>query len=377
MEVKQIYALMNTINQEMDGQIAQVNEDLSNIVDVGRSIFDNNAVEPFSKALINQIGKMIFVNRRYAVNTPSVLRDGWEWGSVLSKVTAEIPDVEVNESYELNNGSSYDPNIFYGSVVSQRFWNKRITFQVPKSYTLEQLKQSFTSAEQYNGFISMLYTTVENAIVVSLDNLIMRTINGAMAEAINGGKVVDLLTAYNTIKGTSLTPEVAIITEDFLKFATYSISLYAERMTRLSVNFNVGGKQRFTPKDRRHVVLLADFANAIGPYTLAGAYNKEEIKMPDFETIPYWQSNDQGSYDLDEVSAINVELPSDGTTTVAQDYIIGCIFDHDALGVCNLERRVTTNFNPKAEFFSNWEKVTAGYFTDTNEQMLVFVIAGV
>ena len=240
-----------------------------------------------------------------------------------------------------------------------------------------QLKQSFTSAEQFNGFISMLYTSVENAMTLSIDNLIMRTINSAMAEAINGGNVVDLLKAYNTLKGTSLTPEVAIITEDFLKFATYTISLYAERMTRLSVNFNVGGKERFTPADRRHVVLLADFAKAIGPYTLAGAYNKEDITIPDFETVPFWQSNDAGSYDLDEVSAIDVKLPTNSGTTVSQAYIIGCIFDRDALGVANLNRRVTTNYNPKSEFYSNWFKFDAGMYIDNNENVLVFVIAGV
>lgn len=377
MEVKQIAQMLNTINAEVLGETVAVNEDLSNIVDAGTAIFDANAVEPFSKALVNQIGKMIFVNRKYAGGVPSVLMDGWEWGSIMAKVSVEMPDVEVNESWELNNGSSYDPNIFYGSVVSEKFYNKRITFEIPKSFTEMQLKQSFTSAEQFNGFVSMLYTSVENALTLSMDNLVMRTINGAMAESINGGKVVDLLKIYNTTKGTSLTPEVAIITDDFLKFASYTISLYAERMTRLSVNFNVGAKERFTPADRRHVVLLADFSKAIGPYTLAGAPNKEDITMPDFETVPFWQSNDAGSYDLDEVSAINVKLPTNRGTTVSKAYIIGCIFDRDALGVANLNRRVTTNYNPKAEFYSNWYKFDAGYFIDTNENMLVFAIAGV
>lgn len=377
MDVKQIATMVNTINAEVLGESVTVNEDLSNIVDAGTAVFDANAVEPFSKALVNQIGKMVFVNRKYAGGVPSVLMDGWEWGSIMAKVSADMPDVTVNESWELNDGSSYDPNVFYGSVVSEKFYNKRVTFEIPKSFTEMQLKQSFTSAEQFNGFISMLYTSVENAMTLSLDNLIMRTINGAMAEAINGSHVVDLLTVYNTTKGTSLTPEVAIITEDFLKFATYTISLYAERMSKLSVNFNVGGKERFTPADRRRVVLLADFANAIAPYTLAGAYNRDDIRIPDFETVPFWQGNDAGSYDLDEVSAINVKLPTNNATTVSQDYIIGCIFDHDALGVANINRRVTTNYNPKAEFYSNWYKFDAGYFIDTNENMLVFVIAGV
>ena len=377
MQVNQIATMLNTITKETLGESVTVNEDLSNIVDVGVAVFDANAVDPFSKALVNQIGRMVFVNRKYAGGVPSVLMEGWEWGSVMAKVSVDLPDAEVNESWELTNGASYDPNIFYGSVVNEKFYNKRVTFEIPKSFTEKQLKQSFTSAEQFNGFISMLYTSVENAMTIRLDDLIMRTINGAMGEAISSGHVVDLLTVYNQTKGTNLTPDVAMITEDFLKFAAYQIGLYAERMSKISVNFNAGGKARFTPADRRHTVLLADFAKAIGPYTLAAAPGDASyLKLPDAEVVPFWQSNDQGSYDLDEVSAIDIKLPSNPSTTVSQAYIIGCMFDHDALGVANLDRRVTTNYNPKAEFYSNWYKFDAGYFIDTNENMIVFIIAG-
>lgn len=376
MEVKQIADMLNTINREVMGEEAIQTEDLSNIVDIGRAIYDANAKDPFCKALVNQIGKMVFVNRKYSGGAPSVLMDGWEYGSILSKVSTDLPDVEVNESWEIESGASFDCQVFYGSVVSQRFWNKRITFEIPKSFTEKQLKQSFTSAMQFNGFVSMLYTSVENALTISIDNLIMRTINGAIAESVNGGKVVDILDVYNTTKGTSLTPEVALITEDFLKFATYTIGLYADRMSKISTAFNIGGKQRFTPADRRNVVLLSDFAKAIGPYTLAGAYNKGELEMPEFETVPFWQGSGAGTYALDKVSSIDVELPSDGTTAVNQEYIIGVMFDRDALGVCNVDRRVTTAWNPKAEFTTNWYKFDAQYFNDLNENVLVFTIEG-
>ena len=377
MEMKQIAPMLNNqILPEVLGESVTVNEDLSNISDTGTAIFNANAVEPFSNALVNQIGRMVFVDRVYEGGVPSVLMDSWLWGSVMAKVSVDLPDVELNESYELSNGASYDPNVFYGSNVLERFWNKRLTAEIPKSFTELQLRQSFQSAEQFNGFISMLYTSVENALTICIDELIMRTINGGMAEAINASHRIDLLAKYNTVKGTSLTPAAALITEDFLKFCSYQIALYAKRMSRMSINFNVGAKERFTPESRRKVVLLSDFAEAIGPYTLAGAFNKEDIRFPDFDSVPFWQGNDQGSYDLDEVSAINVKLPSDGTTTVSQAYIIGCIFDRDALGVSNLNKRVTTNYNPKAEFTSSWFKFELGSFIDTNEQMLVFTIAG-
>ena len=377
MEMKQIAPMLNEqILPEVLGESVIVNEDLSNISDVGTAIFDANAAEPFSNALVNQIGRMVFVNRQYEGGVPGVLMDSWLWGSVMAKVSVDLPDVELNESYELSSGASYDPNVFYGSNVLQRFWNKRVTAEIPKSFTEIQLRQSLNGPEQFMGFTSMLYTSVDNALTICIDELIMRTINGSMAEAINASHRIDLLAKYNTVKGTSLTPAAAIISEDFLKFCSYQIALYAKRMSRMSVNFNVGAKERFTPANRRKVVLLSDFAEAIGPYTLAGAFNKEEIRFPDFDSVPFWQGNDAGSYDLDEVSAINVKLPSNGSTTVNQAYIIGCIFDRDALGVSNLNRRVTTNYNPKAEFFTNWYKFDLGSFIDNNEQMLVFTIAG-
>ena len=61
--------------------------------------------------------------------------------------------------------------------------------------------------------------------------------------------------------------------------------------------------------------------------------------------------------------------------TVNATGVIGCIFDKDALGVTNLDRRVTTNYNPKAEFYTNFYKFDAGFFNDLNENFVVFYIA--
>jgi len=376
MEVSQVYQFANNAVKQALGDSVILQEDLSNIVDVGTAVFDSDAKDAFCGALINQIGRMIFVNRKYRGGAPSVLMDGWEWGSVMAKVSGDLPEAVENDTWALENGTSYDPNVFYGSVVSQKFYNKRLTFEINRSFADVQLKQSFRSADQFNGFVSMLYNDVENAMTIRMDALIMRTINAAMAEAIEADHKVDLLDLYNTTKGTSLTPEVAVITEDFLKFAAYQISLYAARMEKLNKAFNVGGKARFTPADRRHVVLLDDVAKAIGPYTLAGAYNRDDIKIPEFETVPFWQGSDKGGYSLEDNSTIDVKLASDKTKTLKQTYIIGVIFDRDALGVTNLDRRVTTNYNPKAEFYTNFYKFDAGYFVDTNEQVLVFTIEG-
>ena len=106
--------------------------------------------------------------------------------------------------------------------------------------------------------------------------------------------------------------------------------------------------------------------------------HNELVKLPTAETVPYWQGSGT-SFAFDKTSKINVTISkkngSNTTKDVTVSGVIGVMFDRDALGVSNLDRRVTTNYNPKAEFFSNWYKFDCGYFNDLNENFVVFYIA--
>lgn len=164
MEVKQIYALMNNVTTEILGKSDLVKEDLSNVVEVGTEIFGATEVDGYVKSLVNHIGKVIFVNRPYAGNIPSLIMDSWEFGSVLEKISADIPNATENESWELENGREYKQDIFYKPSVSAKFFNKMVTFEVPMSFTEKQVKQSFSSASQLNGFVSMIYNAVDKSM---------------------------------------------------------------------------------------------------------------------------------------------------------------------------------------------------------------------
>ena len=383
MTVAQIYDIINPITKEILGETPVVNEDLSNIVDIGKEIFDTTDVDNYVKSLVNHIGRVIFVNRPYSGGAPSVLMDGWEYGSVLEKISAELPEATENESWELTDGASYDPNIFYKPKVSAKFFNKRVTFEIPMSFTERQVKESFSNASQLNGFLSMLYNAVDKSMTIKIDSLVMRTINNMIAETLhdfnNGGdytgtgvRAVNLLKLYNDDKGTALTAEKSIKDPDFIRFASYIMGLYMERLSKISSLFNIGGKDRFTPRDLLHVILLSDFAKASDSFSMSSTFHNEFVALPKGEIIPYWQSSGT-DYSFNSVSSINVKTASGDTVDASG--IIGVMFDRDALGVTNLDRRVTTNYNPKAEFFSNWYKFDAGYFNDMNENFVLFYVA--
>ena len=391
MEVKQIYTLINSVSSEVLGKTDIVKDDLTGVVDLGNEVFNQGAVDNYVKSLVNHIGKVIFVNRPYAGKIPSVLMDAWEFGSVLEKISAEIPAATENDTWNLTDGHEYKQDIFHKPVVSAKFFNSKVTFEVPVSITERQVKESFSSAAQLNGFLSMIYSAVEKSMTIKTDALIMRTINNMIGETLFADaakftpssktldyasastvRCVNLLYLYNQAKGTKLTADKCLTDGDFIRFASYQMGLYADRLQSISTLFNVGGKERFTPKDALHTVLLSDFAKGAQAYLYADTYNKEQVLLPNAETIASWQGSGQ-DYGFAHTSAINIK--TSGNHEISIGGVLGVMFDRDALGVCNLDKRVTTNYNAKAEFFNNYYKFDAGYFNDTNENFVVFFVA--
>lgn len=379
MKVTQLKDIVNTVTSEVLGKEDVVSEDLSNLVDVGNEIIDTDNVDNYVKKLIDRIGKVIFVNRLYAGGVPSVLMDSWEFGSIVEKISADMPEADENDSWKLENGQEYSQDTFYQPKVSAKFFNSKVTFDVKLSFTTQQVKESFSSVNELNAFLSMLETGVKNSMTVKLDSLIMRTINNMTAQTLYKGQAmqkVNLLTAYNTATGQKLTADKALLNKDFLKFASLTIKKYQARITKMSELFNQGKKARFTNINDLHTVLLSDFADSAEVYLMSDTYHNDTVSLPQHETVPYWQGSGK-TYSFSDVSSIKVKI-NDGTKTakdVTQAGIVGVMFDTNALGVSNLNQRTTTAYNARAEFYTNFYKMDAGYFNDLNENFVVFYVA--
>lgn len=379
MKVTQLKDIVNSATSEVLGKENVLTEDLTNLVDVGNEIFDTDNVDNYVKKLIDRIGQVIFVNRLYAGGVPSVLMDSWEYGSVVEKISADMPEADENDSWNLQNGQTYSQDTFYQPKVSAKFFNSKVTFDVKLSFTTQQVKESFSNVNELNGFISMLETGVKNSMTVKLDGLIMRTINnmtGQILNSANGLQKVNLLTEYNTASGQTLTANKALMDKDFLKFASLTIKKYQARITKMSTLFNAGGKARFTTTDNLHTVLLSDFADSAEVYLMSDTYHNDTVSLPNHETVPYWQGSGK-SYAFNDISKIDVKIDAGNKTpkAVTQTGILGVMFDTNALGVSNLNQRTTTSYNARAEFYTNYYKMDAGYFNDLNENFVVFYIA--
>lgn len=384
MKVTQVYNILNAVAGELLGETAVVNEDLSNVVELGTQFENIVGLDNYVRSLNDHIGRVVFVDRVYEGRVPSVLMDGWEYGSILEKISAKMPEATENESWELQDGASYDPNIFTKPTVSVKFYNSKVTFEVPMSITEMQVKSSFSNPTQLNAFMSMIYTAINNSITLKTDALIMRTLNTAIAETIydqyaggsqtgsSGVRAVNLLYLYNQAYGANLTASQAVTNAEFIKFASYTMANYLDRMKVMSTLFNVGKTEKFTPMSRMHIVMLSEFKNAAGVYLNSDTFHDNYVALPNAETVPFWQGSGT-DFGFGSTSKINVKTANNNT--VEASGILAVMFDRDALGVCNQNARVTSNYNPKAEFWNEWHKWDAQYFVDTNENIVVFFVA--
>lgn len=386
MDVKQIYQIVNAVTTEVLGEGVVAQENLANIVDIGTAVFNANAVDAYTKALVDHIGKVIFVDRHYTGNYASLMVDGWTYGAVLEKIRAEMPEASENESWALNNGSSYDPNIFQGPTVSAKFYDKMTTFEVQMSFTDRQVRTAFSSAGEMNKFFSMIETAIQNSLNVKIDALAGRLVTNMIGETIHadypagqvanssGVKAVNLLYLYNQELNpdTPLTAAQALYSMDFLKFAAMTIGKYSDRLTRMSVLFNIGATEKFSPRDKQHIILLSDFAKAADTYLQADTFHDEMTRLPAADIIPYWQGS---GTDFALSATSKIDIVTAGGITIAQTGILGVIFDRDALMIANMDRRVTSNYNAKAEFTNYWHKVDTRYLADSDENFVVFFIA--
>lgn len=384
MEIKQVYDFVNKAVEQATGESALLKEDLSNVVDLGTAILNANALDKYVDALVNHIGRVVCVNREYRGIYAKLQMDAWEFGSVMEKITMQLPKAEENETWELTDGAVYEENQFYKPTIIAKFFNKKVTFEIPMSITELQVKQSFSNATQLSSFVAMIYNAIENAMTLRIEELSRRAVNNMIAETIydeytggsysasSGVRAVNLLYLYNQTIATPITKADALYDEGFLRFAFYTMSLYKDRLRSMSTLFNVGGKERHTPESLLHFILLSNIDKASQVYLQSNTFHDELVKLDGYEVTPYWQGTGT-DYAFDNTSKLYVTTASGHDVTI--DGVLGVMFDRDAIAITNYNRRTTSKWNAKAEFTNYWYKADASYINDLNENCVVFFIA--
>lgn len=371
------------------GDVPVAKEDLSNIVEIGKDVFqyfDANGdptanTDSFMRNLIDQVGKVMFVDRKYTSQAPNILKDGWEYGSILQKVRCEVPAARDNATWDLFNypklsGELYpDPFELSKPTATAQFFNAKATYEVPITLTDVQLREAFRSAEEFGRFIAMIENRIAMKITLCNDNLIMATIANLMAQKINGGKQINLVELYNAIApaDSATTAEKALTDKEFLRFASKTIAQYKKYLATASTLYNDGDYLTFTPADRLKFIANTEFSKSLDAYLYSDTYHNEFVNLPGYEEVAFWQGTGTSNDDRLKIH-VKIDNGTDDGAEIVQDGIVAVMFDEEAAAVCNQNYRITSAYNGRGEYTNYFYKWDALYMNDILENCVVFVL---
>ena len=383
MKVEQVASIVNEALDQILGEHAVLEQDLSNVVEIGKSVLDVTSLDNFVSALPDVVGKFYFTSVRYPGMGVGLMKDAWEYGAAMARIKAEMPIAVTNEVWELQDGQSYDPNVFHKPTVNAKYWQERNAFDVEISIAKDQAKSCFNSAEQLNALVSAIFIECENTITIALDNLELMVLDTLIAYTIvdeyasgvygssTGVRAIDLFYQYKTDIDPSTTLDASTCWNDekFLEYSAEQIANMPEKLKHPSTLFNLGGKARFTPEDRLNVIVLDQIEKKFDVYLKSSRFHDNLVALPKHRTLPYWQGTGT-DFSLDACSSINIKHGTD--VDVAVKGIVAVMFDDRACMVSNTSRETDTNYNGKARFYNYFYHVFNGLLVDTEWNCVVF-----
>ncbi len=381
MNIKQVYKILNDVAKSALGEGAINIVDSKDIISLGNEVLSSTTnTENFLNVLVDRIGRTIVSNRSYSANLKALINDSFTFGAILQKIYVAPIKASESKQWGLTDGNSVDQYVISKPTVKQKLFNKVSTWEVDVTIPDFQLSSAFNSAEQMTAFIDAIFTAVRNSMEIYLESLANIAYSTAIAMRVVDTKVnagitaIDLLSAYNTMSGLSLTRAKALHDTEFIKFATRLINLTMKRMGEMTTKYNSEGYARFTPVDRMRVVMLADFESSVSSYLQADTYHDEYLSIPNHSTVMFWQGNGV-DMTFDNTSKVNIMTP-DGYTVV-QDGVVCILADEESIGLTYDNQRVRSVRNEKGEYTNYFYKADMGYFFDASENLVVFTIGSI
>lgn len=394
---KQIATIVNTMAQEYVGESAIVQEDLANVVEVADTIVNALGYDAFTNTIVDKIGETINVSRNYISTAPDILRRGTgiPYGSITEKIRCKLPDATTNDSWAI--GQTWTPGAGHGTgdptndevspfitvrpELEASYFNGGGTFEVDMTFPTIQMKSAFTSPERMRNFFDTVETRIYQAKTVFKDSLTMAVIRNLIATKLhNNNAVIDLLGKYNTSHSTSITAANAPYSPEFLRYAGYIMSLFPNRLKKMSRRYNTAEYDTFTPNDRLRVVMLDLFTEAVNTFMTSDTFHNELVGLKtSYSTVDAWQSaGTTDGTDFTTAASINVKTADGDTVNTAAAttpyYVVGVMFDVEAAWQRYNNPRTTSQYNPRKEQTTFFYKEDVSYANDFAENCVVFTL---
>ena len=397
MNFEQISTVLTSIVQQATGQAVQTPTDTGSFVSVAQVALraDRDSV---MNAISNILARTIFSIRPYSAKMTGLEMDTFRWGAMMRKLSIADSDWEDDAAYAYpvfydasqnpadGEGGSVDrwkikkPNVLQTNFYGQSVYSDHMTI------TEDQLETAFTGPEQLGSFLSLLMTNLSNRLEMSNEAIRRGLVCNAIAALYDEnatGRIIHLLTEYNTLTGLSLTSQTVYDPANFPAFCKWVYSRVAELTDLFTVNSVeyqtvITGKPilRHTPYEYQKVYLFSPFRRQMDARVLADTFHDNYLKYADVETIPFWQSLDK----KDTVEVTPSYVDNTGTlvtpsAAVQVESVLGLIFDRDAMGMSILDRRVlSTPVNESGLYRNIWVHGKQRVVFDNTEKMALLLL---
>lgn len=386
MAINQINKIVNSIVGQAIGRQNLIGTDTS-FVSLGNEILSSSeSTESVYSVLIDRIGRTVSSIRPYFARASKMRRNPMEWGVVLQKLSMPLSPAVENPAW-LGVDDTSDGNVLAPANTQkpiQKLFNRVSTWEHDGTIWNNQLRHAFTSPEAMMAFIDMLFTAVYNSQEMAfenLDNLCRANLIAQLVNEVNQPRVIKLLTMYNNINGSSLTPAQAMLDKDFLVYAAQTISLYSQRMETMSVTFNDGSVERHTPRNMQSMTMLADFAKAFSYVAKSEVFHNDIVSMPNYVEVPFWQgykglASTTNLWDFNETSKVDVlvETGDDSPSEVTTSGVIALLSDFETYGTTVMNQSSSSMYNPRRKFTNYFYQADTGYYNDLSENAIVFLL---
>lgn len=385
-----IATVVNSAIAQATGAADIATLDLEGIIDAGNDSSVIGSVEQFTKSLINVLIKNWFTDSKYRSEYfDPFFEDSEKYGAIIQAISVEVPAVKASSAWQdFGTGSGQVSTVgtyaVYLPVVHSQYYGKTVSWELPITITGEQWDTAFKNAEELRGFVAYILMCVDNALVCHLEDMNNMNRNNFMAEKINyagsqgatGIHVVNLVEKYVKEMGdptADYTVEKYLSNVNAMRHGSEKIRLMKKYFQKMSTSYNTAGRRRFTPEDRIVLQVLSFFEERMATVALSDTYHKDIVEMPGFQSVAYWQGFGDDENDFDDISAIDVEIGSDGTK-VTKSGIVAFMADKWAVLHTIKSRRVAAKVFEPENLTNYYYQFRDMYMNDLTMNAVVFVL---
>lgn len=393
----QISTVLNLIQSQATGQAALQATDTASFTAAATTTLKAGPEEIY-KAIGIVLGRTIFNRRPYYGKLKTMKVSDTMFKLHTRKLQLSDNAAEDNTSVKwpvlydetqdpaLGDGQAVDmQKIKKGKPLQTNFYGMN-TFQDHYTIFDYQLEVAFSSPDELAAFWTMLIGNVSDRFEQYRENLsraILANAAAACAALNDGGRVIHLLTEYNTRTGKELTTTTVYDPSNFPDFIRWAIgrinavsALMTDRSTKYQTTITGHPIMRHTPRENQRLFLYAPEEMQIKANVLSTTFHDDFLKLGTYETVNFWQSIETP----DGVNVVPGYVNAAGAATVHSGAVtfsglLAVLMDEEACGYATVKSTIKpAPYNAAADYQNYFLKEYNKIYLDNTEKIVIFVI---